>query len=164
MKVLVAYASKHGGTRGIATRIAERLSAAGVDTRLIDMAQTDLVVGFDAAVVGSAVYMGRWMKDAIAFVRRNRSALRDRPLWLFSSGPVGPEPLPEAKDAADLRSLFTVLDHRTFDGVIDRGALSVAERLIVKAVKAPQGDFRNWDEIDSWAQTIAGALTVPARR
>ena len=164
MKVLVAYASRHGGTRGIATRVAERLGSAGLDTRTIDMADTDLVVGFDAAVVGSAVYMGRWMKEATAFVRRNQSALRDRPLWLFSSGPVGPQPLPVAKDVAELRLQFTVLDHRTFDGVIDPGALSVAERLIVKTVKAPKGDFRNWDEIDRWAQSIAGALTAPAPR
>lgn len=162
MKVLVAYASKHGGTRGIATRIAECLGAAGLDAQLIDMAQTDLVVGFDAAVVGSAVYMGRWMKEATAFVGRNRSALGDRPLWLFSSGPVGPQPLPEAKDAAELGSLFTVLDHRTFDGVIDSATLSLAERLIVRTVKAPKGDFRDWGAIDAWAESIARALNVPA--
>ena len=157
MRVLVAYASKHGGTRGIAARIAETLDGSGLHTQLVDLTVTDTAVDFDAAVVGSAVYVGRWMKQATAFVTRHEALLRERPLWLFSSGPVG-RPADDAKDVAKLRALLPVRDHRTFDGVIDAASLSLPERLVMKALKVPAGDYRDWDAVDGWAQSIVAAL------
>jgi menaquinone-dependent protoporphyrinogen IX oxidase len=48
-------------------------------------------VGYDAAVIGSAAYYFHWMKPATEFVCRNRDTLTSRPVWLFSSGPLGTE-------------------------------------------------------------------------
>lgn len=74
MKVLIAYASKHGATRSIVQRLCETIEHAGAAVAVLDVAQRTELPPFDAAVVGSAVYMGRWMKEAADFVRGNRAA------------------------------------------------------------------------------------------
>jgi menaquinone-dependent protoporphyrinogen oxidase len=84
------------------------------------------------------------------------------PLWLFSSGPVGPKSLPEAAELAEFRTLLNVRDDVTFDGAIDAQKLSFSERLMVKAVRAPYGDYRKWDRIDGWAGSIATCLGATA--
>jgi flavodoxin len=89
MSVLVVYASKHGATKGIAERIAETLTAAGQEAEARPVRAAGELAGHEAVVVGSAVYMRHWMEEACEFVRRNRTPLADRPVWLFSSGPLG---------------------------------------------------------------------------
>ncbi len=89
MPVLVAYASKHGATAGIAERIAERLRAAGLEAEARPVKAVRDVAAYDAFVIGAAAYMFHWMKEATAFVRRHRTLLATRPVWLFSSGPLG---------------------------------------------------------------------------
>jgi menaquinone-dependent protoporphyrinogen oxidase len=119
---------------------------------------------YDAVVLGSAVYMGRWLPEAADFAERHRSALRDRQVWLFSSGPLGDPPIP-AGQAAQLPPLIERLgaqEHRTFAGALRDEGLGLKEHLIVKVVKAPYGDFRDWAAIDSWADEIAHALTSVA--
>ncbi len=168
MSVLVAYASKHGATRGIAERIAERLEAAGCRAEARPVAEAGELTDYDAFVVGSAVYMFHWMKAGAKFVRRNHSVLAARPVWLFSSGPVGtdttdaegrdvrevagPKELPELTQAVSAR------DHRVFFGAIDHSKLGkgLVERISAKWF--PEGDFRDWREIDAWAAAIAGQL------
>ena len=162
MSVLVAYASKHGSTEGIARAIAQRLRERGyeADVRPVDRADPADV---EAVVLGSAVYAGAWIKHAIRFVERHRAALRERPVWLFSSGPTGREPPASVgvseKQLATLRDAIGPRDHRLFAGALDPGRLGFAERQIVKAVKAPTGDFRDWDDVASYADRIAASLT-----
>ncbi len=88
-RVLVVYASRHGATRGIAERIAARLTESGVDVTLESAQEVEDVGGYDAYVIGSAAYMFHWLKDATDFVRHHRKLLAARPVWLFSSGPTG---------------------------------------------------------------------------
>src|SRR5512133_996832 len=125
MKVLVAYASKYGSTRGIAERIAERLRVAGqqAEARPVQEGIDDLG-GYDAFVIGSAVFAGHWMAEATAFVRRHRAVLADRPTWLFSSGPIGTmvakhEPQ-EPKEIPGLVRMIGPRGHRVFFGAWDR--------------------------------------------
>jgi menaquinone-dependent protoporphyrinogen oxidase len=92
MRVLVAYASRHGATQGIAERIAETLRQAGLEAEALPAASVKKVTEYDALVIGGAAYMFHWLKDATKFVRRNRAFLATRPVWLFSSGPIGTEP------------------------------------------------------------------------
>jgi menaquinone-dependent protoporphyrinogen oxidase len=109
-------------------------------------------------VIGSAVYFGSWMKEATDFVHCNRDALAARPVWLISSGPTGAASLPEPKEISELKAAVRPQAHREFSGVLDRHLLSFAEQLVVKGVRAPEGDFRDWRAIEDWAENIARAL------
>jgi menaquinone-dependent protoporphyrinogen oxidase len=172
MTVVVGYASRHGATGQIAERIAEILRAAGLNVRIGPVGSVDLAGG-EAYVLGSATYFGHWLAEATEFVRRHRAVLDGRPVWLFSSGPLGdettdaqgqdlstsaePEELPELREAVHAR------DHRVFFGVLDPGSLRMRERM-VRALPAgrqllPEGDFRDWADIDAWAEGIASDLT-----
>jgi menaquinone-dependent protoporphyrinogen oxidase len=158
MRVLVTYASKHGSTREIAERIASRLNGHGVTADLRPANQVDEIDGYDGIVIGSAVYIGRWMKEATELVERVRPALPGCRVWLFSSGPLGDQPGVDPPQAAQLATSLNVVEHRLFAGAMSKERLSLVERALVKGVKAPYGDYRDWSEIDSWAATIAQQL------
>lgn len=166
MKILVAYASKHGSTKGIAERVAATLRAAGNDVDLGSVTDVADVGVYDGHVIGSAVYYGSWMKEATAYVESNTAWLARRPVWLFSSGPVGPAAPADPKELPSLREAIAPLDHRVFYGVLDRPELSIGERIVVGVVKAPDGDFRDWRAIEAWTSEIAVELAkleaVPA--
>jgi menaquinone-dependent protoporphyrinogen oxidase len=106
MSTLIAYASKHGSTAEIAERIGATLRSAGQAADVLPIAAVTDQIEVEAVVLGSAVYMSRWMKQAATFVRLHHSLLAERPLWLFSSGPVGLKALPEAADIAEFRQLL----------------------------------------------------------
>jgi menaquinone-dependent protoporphyrinogen oxidase len=164
MRVLVTAASKYGGTAGIAAVIGRVLGEQGIEVTVapIDQARVE---GHDAVVVGSGVYAGQWLKPARDFLKRDAEALRARPVWLFSSGPVGNPPKPEAfPAAARLAEATGARDHVLFAGSIDRRRLSFPDRALVTALRAPEGDFRDWDEIRRWAVSIGTALRAGALR
>jgi menaquinone-dependent protoporphyrinogen oxidase len=182
--VLVAYGSRHGGTRGIAERIGSVLRTEGLDatvTAAEDVQDTDAI---DAFVIGSGVYIGSWLKEPLAFIERNRDALGARPVWLFSSGPLlqakeGEDPLTQAlgpldgpgsggrKKIAELTAAIHPRDHRVFHGAFDPHdpPRAMAERLVrlMPASKSilPPGDFRDWDAIEAWAREIAATIRTP---
>jgi menaquinone-dependent protoporphyrinogen oxidase len=164
-KVLVAHATKHGATAEIAERIAQVLREAGLP---VDVQPADRVADlgpYGAVVLGSAIYIGRWRKEAVAFLKANRPALAERKVWLFSSGPTGegdPVELVEGRRVPE--ALQPVVDRirprdvTVFHGVLDPKELSFLERWMIKNVKAPVGDFRDWDAITAWAAAIAEEL------
>jgi menaquinone-dependent protoporphyrinogen oxidase len=170
----VTYASKHGSTKGIAERIAGRLDADGLVAEALPVSDVRAVEGYDAVVLGSALYMFHWLKDATSFARRNRAALSGKPLWLFSSGPFGPEKVdPQGRNKLDvsgprelehLREMLHPRDHRVFFGAWDRRNKPIGfwERMVhvMPAGRAsmPDGDFRDWPTIDAWADGIAADL------
>lgn len=155
MRILVAYATKHGATREIADRIGEVL---GAEVHPAD--QVGDVTGYDAVVLGSAVYLGHWLKSARELADTQRERLRELPVWLFSSGPVGEPPLPqeEPADVAEVAAQLHPREHRLFGGKIDRSALRFPERAVVSALRVKDGDHRDWAEIRAWAEEIAKSL------
>jgi menaquinone-dependent protoporphyrinogen oxidase len=155
---LVTYASKHGSTQEVLERIASRLKQLGVPAELRPMNQVDGLDGYDGVVIGSAIYIVRWMKQATDFVERVRPALAGCRVWLFSSGPLGDEAGLEPPQIAELRTSLSVIEHRLFAGALHKERLSLAERALVKGVTAPYGDFRPWSEIDSWTGSIATSI------
>jgi menaquinone-dependent protoporphyrinogen oxidase len=165
MTVLVAYASKHGSTEGIAHAIADQLRERGSPTDVSSVDDVEDLGDFEAVVLGSAVYAGSWMREAVDFAQQHAEKLVGLPVWLFSSGPLGTEvedDEEQPRQLAELRGLIGPIDHRVFFGALDRGKLGFGERMMVKAVKAPEGDFRDWDAISSWADEIAEQLGVGA--
>ena len=162
MKVLVSAASRHGATADIAKAIGETLEAAGLEVAVLPPDTVTSLAGFDAVVLGSGVYVGHWMEPAKDLVERFAGELPSRPVWLFSSGPIGDPPKPE-EDPADLAELMEATGargHRLFSGLVDKSRLGLGEKVILAAVRVPEGDYRPWDEIRAWAGEIAAALTA----
>ncbi len=160
MRVLVSAASRHGATAGIAERIGEVLRDRDIEVTVIEPGDADTIGSYDAVVLGSAVYLGQWLPDAIALADRI-GGLRPSPqVWVFSSGPVGTPPKPE-EDPVDITQILDTVspvEHRIFAGKIDKSTLSFGERAMMIAVRASEGDFRDWAGIDSWANSIADTL------
>jgi menaquinone-dependent protoporphyrinogen oxidase len=157
-RVLVTYASKHGSTQEVAERIAYSLDQLGVSVDIRPMRLVDAIDAYDGVVMGSSVYIGRWMKAATEFVDRVRPALAVRRVWLFSSGPLGDQAGTDPPEIAKLAASLNFVEHRLFSGALRKERLSLVERALAKGVKAPYGDFRNWPEIDAWAASIAREL------
>src|SRR5262245_56209210 len=160
MKVLVAAASKHGATAEIATTIGEVLADRGLDTTVTSPEEVDSFEGYDAVVLGSAVYAGHWLKPARELVDRLDDELAARPVWLFSSGPIGDPPKPE-EDPVDVTAVVKATrarDHQVFSGKLGKRRLSLPERAIATALRVPEGDFRDWTGIRAWAASIAEAI------
>jgi menaquinone-dependent protoporphyrinogen oxidase len=156
--IVVAYASKHGATEGIAHHIARSLKEAGTEAEARSVTEIDDLEAPDAVVIGSAVYAGSWRKEAIAFIDAHADELTRLPVWLFSSGPLGEQVVDDEeqpKQLGEIRARISPRGHRMFFGALDTGTLSFGERMVVKAVKAPEGDFRDWDAIREWAEEIA---------
>lgn len=179
MQVLVAYASRHGATRGIAERIAVTLERSDIQVAFKHVDEVAETTRFEAFVIGSSAYMGSWEKEASAFVRDHASILATRPVWLFSSGPVGTDLVDKQghdvveasrpKEFAEFAELIHPREEKVFFGAYDplRPDATLAEKLIVRvpAIRnaMPAGDFRDWPVIEAWAESIAHELQkVPA--
>lgn len=164
MKVLVSAASKHGATAGIADVIGSALMARGFEVSVMEPGLVDDIDSYDAIVVGSAVYAGHWMKSAIELTERFAKSFPVKPVWLFSSGPIGdpPKPTEDPVDVLEVIKVTGARGHRLFAGKLDKAMLSFPERAIVGALRAPYGDFRDWDQIRNWADEIAMSLSETA--
>lgn len=160
MKVLVSAASRHGATTEIARTIGETLAEAGLEAVVLPPDAVTTLDGYDAVVLGSGVYLGHWMDAAKNLAERHAAALASRPVWLFSSGPMGEPPTPEEDPVgiAEIIETTHAREHRLFAGKVDRAVLGLGEKVILKAIGAPEGDFRPWDDVREWARGIAAAL------
>jgi len=165
-KILVTYASKYGATKEIAERIGEVLRKAGLQADVLPVDGVRDLTSYKAVILGSAVYIVKWCKEAAEILQTHEKVLMDRPVWLFSSGPTGEgDPielvegwrLPVAlQPVADrIRPRDTVVFH----GYINTDKINRIEKWAVKSVvKKPFGDFRNWEAISVWASSIAEVL------
>lgn len=160
MTVLVAFASKHGATEGIADIIGVQLRSHGIETTVLSVVDVTTLEIYDAVVLGSAVYAGHWRGEAKEFVEHHGDVMRHKPVWLFSSGPLGdpPEPAEDPIEIPDIMDALEAKDHRLFAGRVDQDELSFGERAIMKMIGAPYGDFRPWADIRAWAGDIAESL------
>ena len=165
MRLLIAVASKHGSTKEIAGSIGQTVRETGIEVDVVDAQDVSSVAPYDAVIVGSAIHWGRWMGPARDLVIGSADALRTRPVWLFSSGPLGRD-IVDPADAAEGMKLLELVggrEHRVFAGKADKDEFGFIERRMVSLVKSPYGDHRDWPAIRAWATSIARELTaVPA--
>lgn len=164
-KVLVAYGTKYGATVGIAEKIGQVLVEQGLEAELLPAESAGDPSGYDAVVVGSGVYFGKWRKPAVKFLEKNEEALVRLPVWLFSSGPTGEgDPVELTKGWESPKAIQGLIekikprDVALFHGMLDIEKLGSVEKMAIKKVEAPIGDFRDWQAISEWAAGIATAL------
>lgn len=168
-QVLVTYATKYGSTAEIAGKIGQVLQQAGLHTNVLPVNQVKDLSPYTAVVLGSAVYIGRWRKEAAKFLQDNESVLSERQVWLFSSGPTGEgDPVELLKNWRLPNALQPVAerirprDIAVFHGNLNPNKMNFIEKQMIKNVKAPSGDFRDWDAIRAWAVSISDALLQEA--
>ena len=155
MTVLVTYASKHGSTQGIAEAIGDRLRERGLDAEVRPVREVKDLERY-TVVLGSAVYLGAWLKEARAFLDRNEGSLRRMPLWLFSSGPTADDPMDLAVSVKTRRARRPRPPRPpSVPAALGPKRLNLLERGAIKAAKSPIGDFRDWSDIERWADSIA---------
>jgi len=166
-RVLVVHATKHGATGEIAEKIGDVLRRGGLSVDMLPAGQAGDPNDYDAVIIGSAVYAGRWRKAAAAYLRTWEEALSTRPVWLFSSGPTGEgAPVELTKGWEFPESLQPIAERIRpreivlFHGALDPTKLSVLERWMIKAVDAPMGDYRDWEAIVAWAGAIVVVLNA----
>lgn len=163
MRVLVAYGSKRGGTRGIAETIASALSEEGDDVDVRDAREVVSLDGYDMVVVGGALYANRWHKSARRLVKRNAAALRNLPVWLFSSGPLddsaGTEEIPPVDQVSELIGLIGGRGHKTFGGRLSPDAKGFPASAMARD---RAGDWRDTGQIADWARQMHSQVAETA--
>jgi len=159
MRVLIVWGSTRGGTEGIAHDIAGTLVARGYSVTASSAAHAPPPAGFDAAIIGGALYANRWHRGALHYANRHAHALRRMPVWLFSSGPL--DATADAHEIAPtgqveaLAQRIGALGHATFGGRLERDAAGFIAQAMAKT---HAGDWRNPDRIRAWANHLADVL------
>ncbi len=164
-QVLVTYATKYGATAEIAEKIGQVLSQADLHTDVLPADRVNNLSSYKAVILGSAVYMGGWRKEAAKFLKVNEKVLAEQLVWLFSSGPTGDgDPVELTKGWHFPKALQPIADRiqprdvAVFHGALNMKKLNFIEKWMINNVKAPLGDFRDWKAITSWATNIADVL------
>ncbi len=164
-KVLVTYGTKYGATAQIAEKIGEVLKQAGLQADVVDTRKTPDPSAYNAVVIGSAVYIGMWRKEVNNFIKKYAGTLAQKPVWVFSSGPTGQgNPVEMMQGWIIPKSIKAEIDNikprdiTVFHGATNESKWNFLEKAAIKNVKAPLGDFRDWNAITAWANSIAAKL------
>lgn len=166
-KILIAYASKTGSTAGVADRIGETLNQSGLTVDVRPVSEVKDLSPYKAVVLGSAIRAGSLLSEMTKFMEANQATLRVLPTAVFICCMTLETDTPENRKAVDaylepVRALIQPAATAAFAGAMDYKKLSFAMRMIVKALKSPEGDFRNWPEITAWADNLPEALVTAA--
>lgn len=164
-RVLVVYASKYGSTGGVADAIGKELCSKDVASDVVLIKNADNIRSYQGAIIGSAIYMGKWMSEAIDFVKENRDVLCNVPVAYFHVGMTlarHPEKRAEVLSYVDpiLKAVPEIkpVGIGTFAGAMDYNNLSWINKKILRSKGTPEGDFRDWNAIRSWAMDIKRTL------
>ncbi len=162
-KVLVTYSTRAGSTAEVAEAIAKTLSAAGATVDVRPIKKVADLKGYDAVVIGSAIRMGAWLPEAVEFVKKNAATLSAAPTAYFLVSGYLRNDTPEMRQTvqAYLDPVRKILEPRTFAlfaGKMDYSKISFLDRTLAQAMKEPEGDWRNWEAIRAWAESLQHVL------
>jgi menaquinone-dependent protoporphyrinogen oxidase len=159
MRVLVTASGRYGSTPEIADVIGRIIQGHGHDVDVVPAPEVKDIAGYDAVVMGSAVYAGQWLRDGRELIKRVGDALASMPLWVFSSGPVGDDmelaPPPLMDEVIDP---LNPKEHVVFAGKLERSRLLIGDKAIAQSLSAQDGDYRDWEAIGLWAEKVATEL------
>ncbi|MCD4752830.1 MAG: twin-arginine translocation signal domain-containing protein [Anaerolineaceae bacterium] len=158
-RVLIAYATKTGSTAEIATRIGEIFAEKGFSVDVKPAKEVKDVSPYSTVLVGSGIRVGQMMGDAMKFITKNQAALKEKHFSVFFGCMVLKDYTPEKIEEVSVylnpvRDLVQPEYEGMFAGVIDPAKMTLVERMMMKVMKVPQGDFRNWTAIESWASEV----------
>lgn len=163
MKVLVAVGSKYGATREVAKAVSDELKLLGFEVDFEDACDVKSVTYYDAIILGSAVYGGFWRKDASGLVKSYTAELKERDVWLFSVGMTSVTEPGQPLDEAEQFAIDTgAHEHQRFDGRLDPELLNFGEKALIRAIKPPIGDFRDFEAVKAWARRVGADLMALA--
>lgn len=163
-KMLVAYASRAGATQGVAETIAEVLRESGATVDLRPAKDVRDVSGYDAAIIGSAIYAGQWMGPAKSLVEKHQAALQKMPVAFFTVCLTMADPTEENCKAVaayldPLRQMVQPVSEGAFAGAVDYKKLNFVFGAILKKMGAKEGDFRDMEAVRAWAGGLPALLS-----
>jgi len=168
-RILIAYGSRCGSTGGVAEAIGQSFCENGTAVDVLLVKNVSDLSPYQGVLVGSAIRMGRWLPEVVEFVKTHQNTLSRIPVAYFVVC------LSMKDDTAENRRKVSAyleavrkqvpgvkpVDIGLFAGAVDFSKLSFSHRLMLKVKGAPEGDFRNWNTIRSWAVSLRSALGVP---
>jgi menaquinone-dependent protoporphyrinogen oxidase len=162
MSILVTYGSKRGGTEGLADMVADALRQEGFAVDVLPAPEARALDDYDAVIVGGALYAFRWHRDARRFVKRHSRALRQLPVYFFSSGPLDDsatqKKIPPVKGVEKLMARVEARGHVTFGGRLSADAKGFPASAMAKK---NAGDWRDPAQVRAWVGSIAPAMRAP---
>lgn len=158
-RILVAYATRYGSTAEVAEAIGDELRKSGADVDVRPVGEVQDLSPYRAAVIGSPIYMGKWLPEPQVFIERNQQVLRAIPVAYFAVGLTvtdrRPEILRKAEASMDaVRMLVNPVEVGIFPGRLESSGLSFTDRTIIKMIRAKTGDFRDFQVVRAWAQAV----------
>ncbi len=162
--ILVVYATKSGCTFGVAERIGAALASKGAQVDVVSVEDAPDPADYDGVVVGSGIRVGQWHAAAKEWVTANAAALKARPTAFYvacMTMAAEPEKIEEVRAYSDPiieESGVKPVDIGLFAGWFEPKKFNLVERAVLKALKTPQGDYRDWDAIEAWAEEVAPKL------
>jgi len=159
--VLVCYATRYGSTGEIASIIADELQKHHHTTRVSPISEIIEIEPADAVVIGSPVYMGKWLAEAREFVRKFQDTLRTRPIAVFSVGYTIRDQMREDTGSGQdvllpIKALIFPLSEGSFAGRVDPDSMTLADREVTKMAGVMPGDFIDPVSVRDWAQRLPG--------
>jgi len=158
-KVLIAFATRYGSTKEVAKLIADKIKDREIEAEISNVIDISSLKGYDVVIIGSPIYMGKWLKEGVDFVQQFSESLNQVPVALFTVGVTLKDK--NEKNIRIAEKSFDVLLPYTnpvmtgvFAGKIDKRNMNFIDKQILKLVKAEEGDFRNPDEISVWTANL----------
>ena len=164
-KILIAFATRAGSTSEVAKKIADVLCAKGLEVDVLPVKKVKNLNPYRAIILGSAIRAAHWLPEAVQFVENNKSELDKIPTAFFTVSLTMSEKTEEnlrkvASYVDPVRSMLQPDFEGFFPGKMDPKSLSVPTRIMIKAMKTREGDFRDWDAVCAWAEEAYSKLKL----